>query len=308
MHCEKNICENLLRTLFGETDGAKSREDMRVRGIRNHLHLQRNPDGHTYFKPDAPYVLTKEHRQEFLSTLGELKFPSGYVGALSRRIQDGMLRGLKTHDFHILLQQVIPLCLRNVGNPKVVGAIMRVSRLFRNICAKVVDVDQKVVMLEDVAETICCLEKELPPSVFVIMMHLPIHLVEELFICGPVHTRWMYPFERYMKGLKGFVKNKAKPEGSMANGYLREESIGFLNEYLSEYTPTTKRAWDDKEEPAMYDEILEGVKRDRVMTAEFLKLIHGFVLDNTEHMDPYKRYNLTLSDVGKSELYCKNIY
>ena len=141
MHCEKNICENLLRTLFGETDGAKSREDMRARGIRNHLHLQRNPDGHTYFKPDAPYVLTKEHRQEFLCTLRELKFPTGYVGALSRRIQDGMLRGLKTHDFHILLQHVIPLCLRNVGNPRVVGAVMRVSRLFQNICAKVVDVD-----------------------------------------------------------------------------------------------------------------------------------------------------------------------
>ena len=158
MHCEKNICENLLRTLFGETDGAKSREDMRARGILNHLHLQRNPDGHTYFKPDAPYVLTREHRQEFLSTLRELKFPSGYVGALSRRIQDGKLRGLKTHDFHILLQQVIPLCLRNVGNPKVVGAVMRMSRLFRHICAKVVDVDQKVVMLEDVAETICSLD------------------------------------------------------------------------------------------------------------------------------------------------------
>jgi len=43
----------------------------------------------------------------------------------------------------------------------------------------------------------------------------------------------MYLFERYMKGLKGFVKNKAKPEESMAFGYLREESIGFLNEYLS---------------------------------------------------------------------------
>jgi hypothetical protein len=61
MHCEKSIFKNLLRTLFGETDGAKSREDMHARGIRNHLHLQRNPDGHTYFKPDAPYVLTKEH-------------------------------------------------------------------------------------------------------------------------------------------------------------------------------------------------------------------------------------------------------
>ena len=40
----------------------------------------------------------------------------------------------------------------------------------------------------------------------------------------------------------------------------------------------------------MYDEILEGVKRDRPMTPEFQKLIHGFVLDNTAHMEPYQRY------------------
>jgi len=144
-------------------------------------------------------------------------------------------------------------------------------------------------MLEDVAETICSLEKEFPPSIFVIMMHLPIHLVEELFICGPVHTRWMYPFERYMKTLKGFIKNKAKLEGSMANGYLREESIGFLNEYLSKYTPTTKRAWDADEEPAMYDEVLEGAKRDRFMLDEFRAQVHGFILDNSEHLEDYRR-------------------
>ena len=128
MHCEKNVCENLLKTLFGETDDAKSREDMRARGIRPHLHLQRNLDGRTHFKPDAPYVLTKNEQLQFLTTLREIKFPSGYVGPLSSRIANGKLRGLKTHDFHILLQQVLPLCLRNVGNPKVVGAIMRVSR------------------------------------------------------------------------------------------------------------------------------------------------------------------------------------
>ena len=290
MHCEKNVCENLIRTLFGETDDARSREDMRARGIREHLHLQRNPDGRTHFKPDAPYVLTKDERLQVLGTLSQIKFPSNYVSPLRQRIADGKLRGLKTHDFHILLHQVIPLCLRDVGDPKVVGAVMRVSRIFRKLCAKVVDVAEKNILLDDVAETICSLEKELPPSVFVIMMHLPIHLVQELFICGPVHTRWMYPFERYMKGLKGFVKNKAKPEGSMAYGYLREESIGFINEYMSAYEPTTKRAWDDKEEPAMYDEILEGAKKDRVMTAEFVTFIHDFVLENTEHMVPYMRY------------------
>jgi len=289
MHCEKNVCENLCRTLLGETDGVKSREDMRVRGIRSHLHLQRNPDGQTYFMPDAPYVLTKEERQEFFATLDDLKFPSNYVGPLKQRLKDGKLSGLKTHDYHILLQQVLPVCLRNIGNANVVGAIMRVSRLFKKMCSKVVDNRHKVQMLEDVAETICSLEKELPPSIFVIMMHLPIHLVEELFICGPVHTRWMYPFERYMKCLKGYVKNKAKTEGSMAYGYLREESIGFLNEYLSEYTPTTKRAWDEDEEPGMYDEVLEGGKRDRFMSVEFQKQIHGFILDNSEHLDEYRR-------------------
>ena len=85
-------------------------------------------------------------------------------------------------------------------------------------------------MIEDVTETICTLEKELQTSVFVIMIHLPIHMVEEIFICDPVHAQSMYPFEQFMKVLKGFVKNKAKPEGSMAYGYMREESIGFMNE------------------------------------------------------------------------------
>lgn len=49
---------------------------------------------------------------------------------------------------------------------------MRVSRLFRRICAKVVDADMKISMVEEVVETVCTIEKELPPSVFVIMMHL----------------------------------------------------------------------------------------------------------------------------------------
>lgn len=82
MHCEKNVCENLVKTLFGETDGIKSREDMRVRDIRRHLHLQPNPDGRTYFMPDAPYVLRKEERDEFLATLRDLKFTSNYVDSM----------------------------------------------------------------------------------------------------------------------------------------------------------------------------------------------------------------------------------
>jgi hypothetical protein len=48
------------------------------------------------------------------------------------------------------------------------------------------------------------------------MMYLLIHFVEELEICSLVCTRWMYPVEHYMKTLKGYVRNKVRPEGSKA--------------------------------------------------------------------------------------------
>jgi len=68
-------------------------------------------------------------------------------------------------------------------------------------------------------KTMCVLEKEMPPSLFDIISHMPNHLMEELFLCGLVHTRWMYPYERYFKTLKRYVRNLAKPEGSISQGY-----------------------------------------------------------------------------------------
>jgi len=90
---------------------------------------------------DAPYVLNKEDWLAFLTTIKDLKFLTNYVGNLGSRIHDGKLRGMKTHDFHIFLQQVFPLSPRNICEAKVVGAIMRVNRLFRNFFAKVIDVN-----------------------------------------------------------------------------------------------------------------------------------------------------------------------
>ena len=52
------------------------------------------------------------------------------------------------------------------------------------------------------------------------MMHLPIHLAYEAKVAGPVQYRWMYPIERYLCTLKGYVRNKAHPEGSIAEGYI----------------------------------------------------------------------------------------
>ena len=76
------------------------------------------------------------------------------------------------------------------------------------------------------------LEKELPPAFFDVMTHLLVHLVEEFDICGPIHARWMYPMEKYLKILKGYVRNCARLEASMTKGYVIDEALGFCTEYM----------------------------------------------------------------------------
>jgi hypothetical protein len=64
------------------------------------------------------------------------------------------------------------------------------------------------------------MEQHLPPSFFDIMSHLIVHLVKEVELAGPISYKWMYYLKRYMKDLKGWMRQKARPEGSMAKGYI----------------------------------------------------------------------------------------
>lgn len=168
---------------------------------------------------------------------------------------------------------------------------MKVNRVFRKICDRTINLTDKATYIEDVAIALSMLEKELPPSFHDIMTHLLIHLVEELFICGPVHSRWMYPIERYMKTLKDFVRTFARPEGSMAKGYAMEDTLGFCTKYLTRFSPTTRRVWDEKEDQTMVDEMLQGRAG---MTHELDNnehhWAHDFVIDNSTHLDQYRRY------------------
>ncbi|XP_058763597.1 uncharacterized protein LOC131637050 [Vicia villosa] len=57
-------------------------------------------------------------------------------------------------------------------------------------------------------------------------------ILNEVRMGGPVQFRWMYFPERYLGKLKGYVRNKSRPEGSIAKGYLVEECLIFCSRYL----------------------------------------------------------------------------
>ena len=95
-------------------------------------------------------------------------------------------------------------------------------------------------------ETVCMIENTFPTSILIIQVHILVHLVDEVAMAGVVNTRWMFYLERFMKVLKGFVRQKARPEGSMAEGWLVQESCVWISEYLGRVDTTMPMLWSTK--------------------------------------------------------------
>jgi len=122
-------------------------------------------------------------------------------------MEDLKLVGLKSHACHVLMQQLLPVAIRGILPKSVRQVITRLGMFFNSICHKVIEPTMLDDLENEAIVILCQMEMYFPPSFFDIMVHLIVHLVREIRICGPVFLRWMYPVERYMKILKGYVKN-----------------------------------------------------------------------------------------------------
>ena len=57
----------------------------------------------------------------------------------------------------------------------------------------------------------------------------------------------MFFLERYMKKLKGFVRQREKPKGSMVEGYILCESFYYASEYIKHINNRLGEViWDDE--------------------------------------------------------------
>ena len=73
-----------------------------------------------------------------------------------------------------------------------------------------------------------------PPSFIDVMVHLTMHLVNEIKYCGLVFLRNMYPFKRFMVILKHFCQNRNHPEASILQGYTAKEVVEFCTKYMKQ--------------------------------------------------------------------------
>lgn len=278
MHIEKNIAESVLKFLFGDKDTLESRRDMEVLGIRPELWLRPRANRASFVKPPAPYVFTDAEKKLFIEEVSAICTPTGYGSALGKHLKKSKFQGLKSHDYHLLIQQIIPVVSRTLLQPLQRTALMRLGKSLNRICSRVVEKTEIAALRVYVAETLCFLEVCFPPSFFDAMEHTLVHLVDELELCGPVGGRWMYPCERYLGTLKSFVRNRAQHEASMAKGYVAEEALGFCTEYLNLHQYTQRHIWEGEEEECLRASVVEGGGRVYNISEAELQRAHTYVL------------------------------
>ncbi|GLT91440.1 hypothetical protein SLE2022_093260 [Rubroshorea leprosula] len=212
-------------------DNYKARCDLEDMGIRNDLHPKVRLRTNTKYLPKACYQMTSKEKDAFFKVLKDLRAPDELSSNVSHCVQlkPHKLIGLKSHDCHVLMLELLPIALRKSLPDEVCSTVIDFCNYFKNICSKVLCERDLELLEHRIAITLCEMEKIFPPSFFTIMVLLAIHLANEAKLGGPVNFRWMYPIERELFTLKSYVRNPRYPEGSIAEGYLAQECLTFCS-------------------------------------------------------------------------------
>ncbi|XP_056688175.1 uncharacterized protein [Spinacia oleracea] len=288
MHVEKNVFESIIGTLLNITgktkDGENVRKDMQKLKIRPELAPEDKEKGK--YLPPACYTMSKNEKISFFECLRGIKVPSGYSSNIKRLVSKNELKmvGMKSHDCHVMMQQFLPIAIRGILPKHVRNAITRLCFFFNAICSKEIDPSTLDDLQSEVIVTLCQFEMYFPPSFFDIMVHVVVHLVQEIKICGPVWARNMYPFERHLGTLQDKVRNRYYPEGSIIEGTIAEEIMGFVAQYLAGLEPVGLSK-------SRHEERLEGhgiIGHKRIVVDRKMKAkAHLYVLQHLSKVQPY---------------------
>src|SRR3954463_4219204 len=226
MHVTKNLCETLLGFLgvYRKTkDTPEAQEDQQRMHGKDGIH-----QGH------ASYALTKEEKEIFFECLLSMKVPFGFSSNIKGIINmaEKKFQNLKSHDCHVIMTQLLPVALRGLLLENVRLAIVKLCAFLNAISQKVIDPEIIQGLRSDVTQCLVSFELVFPPSFFNIMTHVLVRLVDEIVILGPEFLHNMFPFERFMGVRKKYVRNRARPEGSISMGHQIEDVIGFCVDFI----------------------------------------------------------------------------
>ena len=147
MHIEKNVVDNIIGTLLnldGKTkDNLKACQDLKDMGIRSELRLEKARNDKTRM-PHACYHMNVSEKDGFLQVLKDVRVPDGYSSNIlcCVKLKERKISGMKSHDNHILMQQLFPIAINRSLPLEVSRPLIGLSCFFREIYSKVLNVDE----------------------------------------------------------------------------------------------------------------------------------------------------------------------
>jgi hypothetical protein len=137
MDQEHNMGESIIRTsmvFLGKTkDNMKAQKDLAEFCNCPSLELKVTGD-----KPYASFCLKPQQRKEVTRCMKGLKFPDGYATGLRRSVNmmTEKLIGLKSHDYHIIMQRLMSIMFWGYFDDAVWMALAELSYFYRQLCVK----------------------------------------------------------------------------------------------------------------------------------------------------------------------------
>jgi len=83
------------------------------------------------------------------------------------------------------------------------------------------------------------------------------------------------------------VRNQARLEASMVLGYVLDETLAFVIEYMQMFTHVRHQVWDGDEEEKVYGEVLEGFGSKFRLLPSAHDLAHQYVFTNATCLTPW---------------------
>jgi hypothetical protein len=137
-------------------DNHKARKDLARLCNRPSLELKSSGG-----EPRAPFCLKPKERKVVLIWLQNLKFPDGYAAGFRRAVnlESGKLSGVKSHDYHIFMERLIPVIFRGYFNDDVWKALAELSHFYRQLYDKEIKKETMEKLEKDMPVLICKLKK-----------------------------------------------------------------------------------------------------------------------------------------------------
>jgi hypothetical protein len=136
MHQECNAVESIISMCFDVTgfskDNVNARKDLADLCNRPSMEPKINEKGNLK-RTRAPYCLKPVERKEILRWLKKLMFPDRYASNTKRavNVSTGKLNGLKSHDYHIIIERLMLVMFRVYFNADLWKIFAKLNYFYR---------------------------------------------------------------------------------------------------------------------------------------------------------------------------------